>query len=140
GNNCTNISGATSSTYTLVSADVGSTVRVQVTGTNAGGSASATSAQTATVAAAPPVNSTLPTITGAAQDGQTLTGSNGTWTGTPTITYAYQWKRCDAAGATCSDITGATGSTYALTPSDVGGTVRSQVTSSNDPRAALAPT
>lgn len=46
------ISGATAVTYTLVTADVGSTITVQVTATNAGGSTTATSAATATVAAA----------------------------------------------------------------------------------------
>jgi lysophospholipase L1-like esterase len=45
----TNISSATASTYTLVSADLGNTITVIVTGTGEAGSASATSAATATV-------------------------------------------------------------------------------------------
>ena len=52
GNNCAVIGGAMSSSYALAAGDVGHTVRVVVTASNAGGSASATSAQTATVAAA----------------------------------------------------------------------------------------
>lgn len=44
GGSYSNISGATSSTYTLVSADVGQYLKVNVTATNAGGSASALSA------------------------------------------------------------------------------------------------
>jgi hypothetical protein len=51
GANCVAIAGATSSTYTLTSADVGSTIDVVVTGTNSGGSVSATSAPTAPVTA-----------------------------------------------------------------------------------------
>ena len=51
GNNCTNISGATSSANTPVSGDVALTLRGVVTATNAGGSVSATSVQTAAVAA-----------------------------------------------------------------------------------------
>lgn len=46
------IAGATASSYGLVAADVGSTLTVRVTATNASGSTSATSAATATVAAA----------------------------------------------------------------------------------------
>src|SRR6185437_2490471 len=47
GNNCTAISGASSSSYTLAAGDVGHTIRSVVTATNAGGSGSAASAQTA---------------------------------------------------------------------------------------------
>jgi predicted actin-binding protein len=138
GNNCASIGGATSSTYVLASADVGSTLRVVVAATNAGGSASASSAQTAVVAATPPLNTSLPTISGTPTDGQTLTGSNGGWTGTPTIGYAHQWRRCDSAGASCSDIAGATSSTYQLTPSDVGSTLRLVVSASNAAGSASA--
>jgi hypothetical protein len=53
GGSCTSISGATASNYDVVTADVGSTLRVVVTATNAGGSAAATSAATASVTAAP---------------------------------------------------------------------------------------
>jgi hypothetical protein len=53
---CSNIGGATNQTYTVQSADQGSTLRVQVTAKNTGGSTQATSAQTSLVqaAAAPP--------------------------------------------------------------------------------------
>src|SRR5689334_22369312 len=49
GNNCAAITGATSSTYVVQSADLGKTIRVSVTATNSSGSTSATSAQTAVV-------------------------------------------------------------------------------------------
>ncbi len=80
------------------------------------------------VAAAPPVNTVLPVISGTARDTQTLSATTGTWTGTPTITYTYQWQRCDASGAACQPIVGATASTYVLTSADVGGTTRVVVT------------
>ncbi|MBV9800204.1 MAG: metallophosphoesterase [Solirubrobacterales bacterium] len=132
GANCASISGATSSSYGLGSGDVGHTIRVVVTASNAGGQGVATSTQTATVtatAATPPSNTALPAISGTAQAGQTLTTSNGTWTGTPPLSYAYQWQRCSSSGS-CQNV-GTNASTYSLTASDVGSTIRATVTASN---------
>jgi hypothetical protein len=42
-----------------------------------------------------PVNTALPTVSGTAQVGQTLTGSNGTWTNNPTsYRYMWTWEDC----------------------------------------------
>jgi hypothetical protein len=131
GANCVAISGATATTYLLTSADVGKTMRVKVTATNASGSGNATSVQTATVVAAAPVNTAVPTITGTVKDGQTLTSTTGTWTGTTPLTYARQWRRCDSAGANCADISGATGTTYVLAAADVGQKIRVVLTATN---------
>jgi hypothetical protein len=133
GASCSNISGATSSSHTLTSNEVGDTVRVIVTATNPGGSTPATSAQTAVVQAAPvqaPVNTALPSISGAAQQGQALTAGKGTWSGSPT-SYGYQWEDCNTSGATCANIAGATSTSYTLTSNDVGDTVRVIVTATN---------
>jgi len=56
GDNCTSITGATNSTYVIASGDAGHTIRVAVTGTDATGPNTVTSAQTSTVTsgAAPP--------------------------------------------------------------------------------------
>ncbi|WP_445152678.1 hypothetical protein [Baekduia sp. Peel2402] len=131
GANCAAISGATATTYLVTSADVGKTIRVKVTATNSSGSGNATSAQTAVVTAAAPVNTALPAITGTAKDGQTLTSTTGTWTGTTPLSYARQWRRCDTAGANCTDISGATATTYTLVAADVGKTIKVVVTASN---------
>jgi hypothetical protein len=149
GGGCADIAGATATTYTLVAADLATTIRVAVTASNAAGSTLASSSQTQVVAPppAPPTNTSLPTISGTTQDGQTLSGSTGTWSGTPPFTYAYQWRRCDTAGTNCVDVTGATGKTYALGPADVGKTIRVAVTATNrggsttatsDPTAVVA--
>ena len=73
----------------------------------------------------PPANTVAPAITGTAQEGQTLTCSTGTWTGTPIITYAYQWKRNG------SNIGSATNSTYLLVAADVGQSIKCTVTATN---------
>jgi hypothetical protein len=63
GGSYTNISGATSSTYTLVTADVGQYLKSTVTATNGSGSASATSSATAQIAKATPTFSSWSNVT-----------------------------------------------------------------------------
>ena len=140
GGACANVAGATVSTYPPVSADVGSTLRVRVTASNAAGSSSADSAQTAVVTAvppSPPVNTSPPVVSGTAQEGQQLTSSTGTWSGSPTG-FSYQWRRCDSQGGACSDVSGATASTYTLVAADVGSTLRARVTASNGAGSSAA--
>jgi len=131
---CANITGATGSTYTLGQADVGSTVRSDVTAMDSDGTDDAPSAVTSTVTAATslaPANTTPPTITGTPAAGQTLSEVDGQWTGATPITFTYVWQACDATGGTCAPITGATAKTYLLTTAEVGKTVRVVVTATN---------
>ncbi len=135
GEGCLNIGGATGSTYKLTAGDVGATARLVVKATNAGGSGEAASLPTALVTAAPPpppppANTVLPALSGSAVEGQSLSGSTGTWSGAPT-SYAYQWLACNAAGEGCAEVTGAKSSSFALTSANVGGTVRLSVTATN---------
>jgi hypothetical protein len=136
GNGCVPLVGATLSSYQVGSADVGSTLRVQVTAANSAGSGTATSAPSSVVAAAAPANASLPLVTGSAVQGQTVTASPGTWTGTTPISFAYEWRRCDASGNGCTTI--ATGPGYLLGAADVGTTVRVAVTASNAVGSATA--
>jgi hypothetical protein len=132
GDSCAAISGATQSVYTFTAADVGQTVRAAVTGKNSGGSSTATSKASDVVKSAQaPTNGGRPTITGTTAIGGTLTTSNGTWSGTSPITYAYEWERCDDNGAACAAISGAKASTYTLTNADAGHTIRVRVTATN---------
>ena len=133
GAHCVPVSLATTSRYSLVAADVGSTLRVAVVAANAAGPSSpATSAQTevVTAVAQPPTNTSPPTISGAAQKGKTLSANSGSWTGSPTG-FSYEWLRCDATGASCSPIARATNPRYSVTESDVGSTLRVAVVASN---------
>ena len=61
---------------------------------------------TPAAAAAVPVNTGAPTISSVAQQGQTLTEHNGSWTNSPT-SFAYRWLQCDSLGASCLPIAGA---------------------------------
>src|SRR5262249_41117096 len=104
------------------------------------------SALTATIAPLPsptpqpvaPSNTALPTISGTAQQGQTLTAANGTWSGTSPMTYAYQWYYCDSAGANCAPIVGYTGQTYTPVSYDVGGRDLVQVTATTSVGSSIA--
>ena len=77
-----------------------------------------------------PVNTTLPKISGATTEGQTLTTTNGAWEGAPT-SYKYQWQDCNALGKGCANIPSAIKSTHTLNASDVGHTLRAIVTATN---------
>jgi subtilisin family serine protease len=133
GANCGAIAGATATTYLLGEADVGHALRVVVTASNPSGKPqSATSAQTEIVGAPQPPSATSPpTVSGTAQQGQTLTEAHGTWSNEPSG-FAYQWLRCDASGGSCQPILGATAQAYVLLADDVGHTLRVQESASNE--------
>ena len=83
----------------------------------------------------PPANTSVPTISGTTQVGQTLTADPGQWTGTQPITFAYQWERCNPV---CFPIAGATNATHVLANGDVGFTVHVVVTATNADGSATA--
>jgi hypothetical protein len=85
-----------------------------------------------------PLNTSPPTISGTPQAGQILVASPGSWRGTQPLSFAYQWRRCDRDGGSCSDIAGANGSSYRLGPADLGTTLRVRVTASNAVGSASA--
>jgi hypothetical protein len=81
-------------------------------------------------APAAPTSITPPAISGTPIEGQILSVTNGTWNGAPT-SYGYQWQDCDASASNCSNVSGATTSTYRLVSGDVGHTMQVVVTASN---------
>src|SRR5687768_9327528 len=89
-------------------------------------------------APSPPENTKAPEIAGTPRVGQTLTAQEGNWKGTAPITFAFQWLRCDAQGANCANITGATAKTYAVTAADLGRRLRVRVTARNAAGSATA--
>ena len=129
------ITGTTSSTYTLVDADQGKTIKVRVRFTDdAGNDETLTSAATAAVAAKPNSPATgAPTIDGTVQVGETLTANTSgiiDQDGLSNASYTYQWVRND--GTEDADITGTTSSTYTLVDADQGKTIKVRVRFTDD--------
>ncbi|MHB1860271.1 MAG: DNRLRE domain-containing protein, partial [Solirubrobacteraceae bacterium] len=138
GESCTAIEGATGDSYTLGSADVGATVRLAVKATSSGGSTTALSRASAVIAAQSPADVSAPSVSGADHEGQTLTASAGIWTGRGTISFSYQWQRCNESGAECATIEGASESTYRAGSADVGKTLKVAVEAKRGSEATSA--
>ncbi len=117
--------------YTFASAGTDS---VSLTVTDADGLTSTVAHSVVVSAAAPapqaPSDSVLPAVSGTAVEGQTLSVSQGTWGNSPS-SYDYAWEDCNTSGASCTTISGAAASTYAVAASDVGSTIRAIVTAAN---------
>ena len=126
------ISGATSNTYVVQAGDAGQNISCFVRAVNAAGTSGFATSANVTISSAPqgPANTSLPIITGTAEQGQTLTCSNGSWTGSPTFTRV--WKRNG------TNIGGATGTTYVVTAADVGQAITCTVTATNGAGSASA--
>ena len=131
----TDIAGQTDSTYTLTDADAGKSIKVRVSFTDdADHEETLTSAATGVVAVKPNSPATgAPTIGGTAQAGETLTadvsGVNDA-DGLTNVSYSYQWISND--GTTDTDIQDATDSTYTLTDSDAGKSIKVRVSFTDD--------
>ncbi len=133
GTGCSDIAGATGDEYTLTSAELGHALRIEVGASNKLGSVVAISAATVPVESESTLfNTSLPTITGTPQVGDTLTTTAGGWLGLEMLGYAYQWQRCDEDGESCTDIEGAIGATYEAASSDAGHVLRVLATASEE--------
>lgn len=134
---CSVITGGTGASYTPVSADFGKLLRLQSTATNSQGSASRFSATSAPVVSGPLVSS-VPSISGTAKIGKTLTGNTGRYSGSTPLGYTYQWFSClskvNAAKIQpvgCREIVAATSTKYGLTSAEVNRFIVLRVTASN---------
>jgi hypothetical protein len=126
----TPIGGATSDTYTVVSADANTDLTVVQTEANTQ-SPDATAESAAIAVQADPVISGSPTISGTEAVGSTLTATAASVTGTPTPTRTWQWQRSADGSTGWANISGATASTYTLVSADENEYVRAVQTETN---------
>jgi hypothetical protein len=129
GRACAPIAGDRSDSHTIVRRDVAHALVAIVQARSETDSravlslASAPVAGTVPNAAQGPTATAPPVAAGVVQAGKQLAGSAGTWSGAGTIEYRYQWYRCDAAGAHCLSIHGATKPTYLQVVKDISHTL-----------------
>jgi len=131
----TPLSGETSTSYTIVTTDIGQQITCHVTGTNASGSATAISSPIGL--SGPPVNTNndIPQISGISpySVGSILTLTHaGRWNGYPTPTLTYQWYRGD------TPLSGKTSTSYTTQAADVGQPITCHVTATNAIGSAIA--
>jgi GH25 family lysozyme M1 (1,4-beta-N-acetylmuramidase) len=85
-----------------------------------------------------PSSSLAPLVVGTPQAGKLLAAVPGRWNGAKPVAFAYQWQRCDAAGAGCVPVSGATGETYTPTAADAGHALVVAVTAQGPAGSAAA--
>ncbi|HZW24918.1 MAG TPA: putative Ig domain-containing protein [Gallionella sp.] len=120
-----NITGALASTFVLTEAQVGKLVRVNASYTDGHGTAeSVDSSATAAVANVNDAPTGTVTVSGGATQNQILTATNTLSDADGLGAIGYQWQSSADNGATWSNITGASASTFVLTEAQVGKLVR----------------
>lgn len=146
GADCQPIADATSSSYSVGTADQDHGLKVQVTAANQGGATtSVLSPLAGSIAGPQPINLTYPTITlpfdaidGAPVIGSFLFATTGTWQSPLFLAFRYQWKKCVPNDGPCYAIKGATTATFTPTADLAGWELRIGVTASNDSGLAEA--
>ena len=134
GTSDSDIADATASSYTLVAADAGKTIKVKVIFTDDNGNdESLTSTATTAVITANTSATGAPTVSGTVQVDHTLTADTsgiGDADGLTNVSYSYQWIAND--GTSDSDIADATSSSYTLVAADAGKTIKVKVAFTDD--------
>ena len=132
------IVGMGSSTYTLVDADIGKTIKVKVTFSDDEGNAEGPLSSKPTVVVNGPATG-APTISGTPRVGKTLTAATtdiADPNGTSSATFVYQWVRVD--GMTEGNV-GTDSSTYTLVAADIDKTIKVNVRFSDDEGVSEGP-
>ena len=126
------IAKATGKTYKLTAEDANRQITIAVTGSRTGFSSRTLTSSAITPTHESFASSPVPTISGSATVGKTLTAKAGTWS--PSATLKFQWKRDG------KNISGATRSTYTLAGADAGRNISVTVTGSKANYASVAKT
>ncbi|MGZ4380853.1 MAG: hypothetical protein ACXVRK_05815 [Gaiellaceae bacterium] len=129
GTGCADIPGATAATYLVTAADVGSSIRAEVTAQNAAGTSAVVVSAPTPIIVPVPTATAQPVLSGTPALGKRISTTTGAWNATVTI--AYQWLRCDADGTNCVSIPGADAASHVLELDDAGHTLEARVSATN---------
>lgn len=110
-------------TKIVLTSDIGKLIRCFITANNAAGTGNAYTNYL--LIDSVPINTAAPVISGPTLVGSILTTTNGTWTGSGTITYSYRWLRNGVP------IVGEITNSYTTVAADAGANIQSEVTASN---------
>lgn len=130
------LTGETSSTYTLTASDSNQYLRAVVTATNAAGASTPALSAATTAVLGAPANTAAPVVSvldgGTGGVGTRLRTTDGTWDmyGLSMTALDYQWQR-SSDGTTWIDISGATSSVYTTVSADSGKHIRATVSVSS---------
>ena len=114
------ISSTSAQSYNFTGLDPSTTYSPQIIiKSSTGDTASLTGTPFTTDSPPAPVNTVLPSISGSRAIGEFRSVTNGSWSGTGTLYYRYQWVR-SSNNSTWTDISGANSSNYTLSASDNG--------------------
>jgi hypothetical protein len=128
--NCAAIAEANGESYTPTEGDVGRILRAIVTASDGEGETVAESEASEVVPDVAPSNTTAPELsTQEAVVGTPLSVSEGSWSGSKTIAYSYQWQDC--SHGSCSPIAGADEASYTPSESEAGDELSAIVTAKN---------
>ncbi len=133
-NSCTYISGATSGSYGIAAAEVGTYIRSEVTISDLTNRlpASAKSSPTSIISSEPR-NTSLPYISGDPVVGQKIQYEPGGWVANPAATFTTVWQKCSVAGVeSCVNLSVQPGQFITLIESDLNMYFRVQVTGVNN--------
>jgi hypothetical protein len=119
---CIDIPTATTPTYTATSADIGKTIRVKIIAPYSQKNVEAFSNQTSVIKKAY-TNVFAPTLLNYADIGDKIDIFKGSWEGLSISNFSYVWQRCKST-TSCTNIPGATNTTYTPSSSDRGYSIR----------------
>jgi hypothetical protein len=131
---CVYISGATSSSYGIAAAEVGTYIRSEVTISDVTNRlpASAKSSPTSAISSEPR-NTSSPFISGDPVVGQKIQYSPGGWVANPAATFTTVWQKCTATGVeSCVNLSPQPGQFITLSDADLNVYYRIQVTGVNN--------